>query len=224
MSLFKRIRATVTSQVDEMVSQIENHDAVIDATLKDARQKVAKSKVRLGAIQREVASLQRRREEQQTQAQQWAQRAVASRDDQPKALACLQRRKQCQQSQQQLSTMLEQVRGAEQQLRQDIQLAEAQVMQMNQQRQLMRARETAAESMKTLSTMEVGLSSELAQSFDRWDERITENELCVGIDRTADVDTLEAAFATDEEEVALLQELEQLVTQQAVEDNHHDSK
>ena len=51
MSIFKRLTATFSSRVDQMVSQIENHDAVVEVAIKESRQATAKAKVeRLGGF------------------------------------------------------------------------------------------------------------------------------------------------------------------------------
>ena len=48
MSIFKRLSATLVTSIDRVVGEIENHDAVIQASINDIRKKVAEAKVRLG--------------------------------------------------------------------------------------------------------------------------------------------------------------------------------
>ena len=75
MSLFKRFSATVYSQLDQAIGQIENHDAVVDASVREARHASAKAKVRLARVraggQRLRAQLQAVLESEQT----WIDRA-----------------------------------------------------------------------------------------------------------------------------------------------------
>ena len=52
MSLFQRITATVTSHVDRAVSRVENHDAIVEAALRDTRQAAVRARVRLRRLQR----------------------------------------------------------------------------------------------------------------------------------------------------------------------------
>ena len=44
MSLFRRITTTVTSSVDKAVSKVENHDAIINAALRDTQQAAARAR------------------------------------------------------------------------------------------------------------------------------------------------------------------------------------
>ena len=75
MSLFKRLSATLVSRIDQVVGEIENHDAVIQAALHDVRRKVAEARVRLTQVQRESERLQERIDEQQQHAEHWRERA-----------------------------------------------------------------------------------------------------------------------------------------------------
>lgn len=45
MSLFKRLSATLVSRIDQVVGEIENHDAVIQVALNDMRKKIAEARV-----------------------------------------------------------------------------------------------------------------------------------------------------------------------------------
>jgi phage shock protein A len=47
MGLFKRISATVSATVGDAVSAMENHDAVVEASLHDMRRASEKAKTRL---------------------------------------------------------------------------------------------------------------------------------------------------------------------------------
>ena len=50
MSIFKRLSATVVSSLDRVVGEIENNDAVIQASLTELRKKIAAAKVRLSHV------------------------------------------------------------------------------------------------------------------------------------------------------------------------------
>ncbi|MCP3908449.1 MAG: hypothetical protein GY712_10590, partial [Oceanicoccus sp.] len=47
MSTLKRLSATLFTRIDHMVSQVENHDAVIESAVRDVRQTAARARVRL---------------------------------------------------------------------------------------------------------------------------------------------------------------------------------
>ena len=53
MSIIKRLSATLVSNIDRVVGEIENNDAVIQASLTELRRKVATAKVRLAHVHRQ---------------------------------------------------------------------------------------------------------------------------------------------------------------------------
>ena len=57
MSIFRRLQATISASLDNAVSQVENHDAVVEAALKDARAAAARARVRLARVQKEEANM-----------------------------------------------------------------------------------------------------------------------------------------------------------------------
>ena len=83
MSLIRRISTSITSSVDRAVSKVENHDAIINAALRDTQQAAAKSRVRLERVRKDGNSLKRRYSELQQAVVRWTERArnVAGEDE-----------------------------------------------------------------------------------------------------------------------------------------------
>ena len=52
MSLIRRISTSITSSVDRAVSKVENHDAIINAALRDTQQAAARSRVLLERVRK----------------------------------------------------------------------------------------------------------------------------------------------------------------------------
>lgn len=212
MSLFKRLHLTLRSRVDHLVSEIENHDAVIEAAIGEARRSVAKSKVRLAGLRGEVARLCRRLSELRKAEHQWADRARnTAAEDEEKALACLRRRKECQREAAAIEEALGRHQALEQRLAQDLRQAEERVAEMARQRNLMRSRESAAEALSSIAGMDQHVGTDLDETFERWEVRITAAELEAG---TTDLDDpLERDFVEGEEREALQAELAALITE-----------
>lgn len=57
MNLISRFSATLMAGVDKTVSQIENHDAVIEASLKESQRAAAQARVRLQRVTRDGEAL-----------------------------------------------------------------------------------------------------------------------------------------------------------------------
>jgi len=210
MSIFKRLSATFTSRMDNMVSQIENHDAVVDVAIKESRHATAKAKVRLARVRHDGEQLRRKIAELRTAERQWTHRArELAEQDEERAIECLRRHKACEQQLAQFEPALKQHDALEARLSQDIGSAERKLSKMNQQQNLMRTRQSAAQALNAISTMDESVALDVADAFERWEVNVTESELEVG---TVDsVDLLEREFMDSEEKDALHSELTALM-------------
>ena len=96
MSFFKRITTTVAANVDSAVASMENHDAVVEASLNEMRRASAKAKARLNRVTNDGIRLRRKFADLQTTEARWIERAKQyANDDEAKALECLRRKKDC---------------------------------------------------------------------------------------------------------------------------------
>ncbi len=213
MSLFKRLSATLFSHVDQAVSQIENHDAVIDASIRDARRAAAQAKVRLARVrndgQRLHAKLKALRETEAS----WIERARASAEnDEDTALECLRRRRECQRQAAELESTLERHGELERRLATETQDLENRVSEISQQRNLMRTRQSTAEALRSINAIDSSATIDIDDTFERWEIQITDAELAAG---QADAsDTLERQFLKVEDRNALRAELRAITGEQ----------
>lgn len=219
MSVFKRISATISSRVDQLVSQVENHDAVVESSIREARQAVAKSKVRLARLNNDGTRLRRKLADLQHAERKWCERAksVAAQDE-DRAIECLRRRQECQGQITDLTGVLEKHHSLEQRLTRDIRTAEERVSEMSQKRNFMRTRQSAAEALNAISDVDDNVSTELADTFERWEIRVTEAELEAGTSDLDLDDAMEREFIDAEQRDALRAELQQLMENEEVSD------
>ena len=210
MSLIKRITATFTSSVDRAVRKVENHDAVIDAALKETQTAAARTRVRLARVQKDGDGLKRRHAELQQSAQRWAERAksVAS-EDETKALECLRRRKECDHQVRNIEEALENHRTLEERVTDNLKKIEARITEVSQQRNMMRSRQSVAEAMRVINNIDSVSNGEIEETFDRWEINLGESEIMFGSGATAD--RLETTFLADEDDAALRAELADLL-------------
>jgi phage shock protein A len=144
---------------------------------------------------------------------QWTSRARdLAQSDESRALECMRRRKLCQQQITQLEKACAQHEAFEQRLSQDISSAERKLGEMNQQRNLMRTRQSAAEALNSISNMDESVAIEVADAFERWEIKVTESEMEVGTVDTGDL--LEREFLEEEEKQSLQAELQQLIAKE----------
>ncbi|HEY7773935.1 MAG TPA: hypothetical protein VIC26_12200 [Marinagarivorans sp.] len=212
MSFFKRIQATLTGGLDQAISQLENQDAVVDAILKEARQAVAKAKVRLARVQRDEQLMAREQAELEAAILTWTERAKRTgQTDEAKAIECLRQRRLCVERKDALVARLEQHRRVGKSLAADVALAEARVKEMLNKQHLMRTRESAADAMRGIGSVERNMDDELSATFERWEIKVSETELLGGsYVHSTEVEAFEQAFISQEEELALRQELAEL--------------
>lgn len=213
MSIFKRISATVVSNIDRVVGEIENNDAVIKATLTELRKKVAAAKVRLAHVHRQAANLdaqiQKRREDEQL----WGERAVAvASSDEARALECVQRRQQCRLQAEKLEQTRQHYQLAAGKLGRGVEEGEQRLAEMGQKHTLMRARQSTAEALSVASQAGDDYLQQMDEGFDRWEIKILQEEMAVAGGEV--LDPLDREFSSTETEQLLRDELAALIAKE----------
>lgn len=210
MSLIRRISTSITSTVDKAVSRVENHDAIINAALRDTQQAAARSRVRLERVRKDGQNLRIRREELETGIVRWTERAKATAArDEAKALDCLRRKKECETQLRKLRVSIEKHNELESRIVDQVKKIEARIGEVAQQRNVMRSRQSVAEAMRTINDVEGVSYGEIEDTFDRWEINLGEAEILMGA--ASPSDPLETAFMAEEEVTELKAELEVLL-------------
>jgi phage shock protein A len=198
MSLINRIYATVSARVDRVVSEIENHDAVVESAIRDNQQSLARAKVRFNRLQTDGRRIQQRLENLRTAEQQWCARARNNAEgDEQIALQCLKKRRECRQQIATLENALSDHINAEGKLSRDMSTIEERLREINQQRNLMRTRESTAEAMRTFNSIKDYCGVSIDDTFEKWETRVLEAELASG--NLECTDELEERFIEEEE-------------------------
>jgi phage shock protein A len=213
MSIFKRLSATLVSRIDQVVGEIENHDAIVQATLTDMRKKVAEAKVRLQQVQREKSRLEQQIAEQQANSQRWRQRAVDNaKQDENKALECISRARHCEQNASRLQQAKAHYHQAADKLSHDINIAEQRLAEVKQKATLMRARQSSNNALLSTSDSMPDTTQLLDDTFDRWEINITQTEMAIDIGEP--VDGIEHEFLQAEQQQELREELAALLAEE----------
>ena len=210
MNIFARITATLTGKLDEMVSHVENHDAVVAVALKDTCAAAAKAKVRLERVHRDGEAMHKRLQEAMRMERLWENRAkeTAAKDEQ-KALACIARRNQCREQAAQIQTALARHEELEIKIRENVQRMEQRLRDITKQQNLMRSRQSTADALRIICKIEGATDYGIEDTFDRWEMLITETEYSVG--QMPDTDALDMSFVKDENTAHLQAELAALL-------------
>ncbi len=216
MSLFKRLSATLVSRIDQVVGEIENHDAVIQATLDGLCKKVAVAKQRLAQARREEDRVRQQILEQNEQVERWRLRAVESaHDDEAKALECVRRSRLGLQKIERLEQSLSQSLLTTEKLARDIDASEQRLGEIKQKLILMRARNSAGSARNATHDTDIDTVRLLDETFDRWEISLTQSELvCNTPDAVGSIDSIEREFLNRETQEALRNELAALLTEE----------
>ena len=214
MSIIKRLSATLVSGIDKVVGEIENHEAVVYASLDEMRKKLAEAKVRLGQIHREQAGLGRKIAEHQQKQHLWRRRAVecATGGDEVKALECMRRAGDCQRQVDRLEQARIRYREASEKLQRDIDGGEQRLAELKQKYILMRARQSTAAALDAAGDSDDDITRLLDGTFERWEITLCQAETVLA--DHDDVDEIERVFLDQEQQHALRSELASLLAEE----------
>jgi phage shock protein A len=215
MSLIKRLVTTVHSSVDRTLASMENHEAVVDAALRESREAVSRARVRLRRLERDGLQQRNRITELTSEVELWNERARSVADtDRPKALACIKRRKACEQELKSAKVQATEHGRIEQRVRDSITESTNRVQALQSQRNQMRSREAAAQAGKIVHSLDGRLGTDVEAAIERWEVTVGEAELLTGtlLPVGVEEDAFAAEFVTREENAELENELDSLLS------------
>ncbi|MEO1171747.1 MAG: PspA/IM30 family protein [Myxococcota bacterium] len=208
MNRWKRWSVSIRTRLDDVIGQIENHEAVVDEVIRDVHRAAARARVQLRRVQRDGSSLRTRLADERRTAREWRDRAARlDSEDESRALECLRRAKRAERSATELEQRRDEHERAEKQLTSDVRAIESRLSALRERRNLMQTRQSRAEAVSVVHAPDDTLCT-LDDVFDRWDSRITEMEIVTG--HGAPVDSFEDEFVSAEEEAELRAELQEL--------------
>jgi phage shock protein A len=216
MRLFKRLSVSFRSQLDHAVSRIENHDAIIDAALQQSRDAIARLKLQQSRINRKRQTTDAQMESLRDDEHGWVRRAKAlAEGDEARAIACLERRDRCTEQIKQLQQQRDQYNEMAFRLSKDLMKLEQKLLQDEQRLQTFRGRDLTAKAQTALQDVICSdSSSDLDQTFDRWELSITRKEMqqqTVDVSMESASDSFEERFQREERLAAHKAELKSLM-------------
>jgi phage shock protein A len=216
MSILKRFVTTVHASVDRTLAGIENHEAVVDAALTESRQAVARARVRLARLEKDGAEQRNRVTELVTQIELWNERARSvATTDREKALACIQRRRHCEQELHSAKAQMHEHEKIIKRVRDSISESSGRVQTLQAQRNQMRSREAAAHAGQIVHKLEGRVGDDVEAAIERWEVSVGQAELLTEhYPLTESYDELAESFISEEENNLLETELEMLLKEE----------
>jgi phage shock protein A len=218
MSLLKRLSTTLISRIDRVVTEIENHDAVIQAALDEMNSKMAKAKIALNQACRERDRIKTELKTQRNNDHRWQERAIiCARTDETKALECLRRSRKSRDQTAVLQKSLDEYTRSIEKMTGNIQSCAQRLSEMKQRLTLMRAKQATSKAGATVQPLYGNTESVLEDTFTRWELHINHDDILLKYTKDAVedvVDDLEHEFITQEQQDDLRNELAALLTKE----------
>jgi phage shock protein A len=203
---------SLTSSIDQLVGEIENHEATISATIKEHSRKLAAARVQLNRLRATQNRLSEKRSQLAQEDQRWSNRAKSeSANDEDKALLCLQKRQQVREKIDRLTRNIAVYERTASKMEGNLVQREEEIRALKQKHELMRARQTSVDACSRLDDVNDTLVDDLETSFDRWETRIAQHELFDA--DYASPDELEQSYLRQEERDNLKAELAELMAE-----------
>jgi len=215
MSIIKRLSATVVSSIDSLVGEIEDHNAVVEVAIKDLQKQIAEAKVRLNRVNQEQLKIKQQISDTQLKASAWKQRAIESaKDDEAKALECLNRSKTHKDQVKGLDASHEEYKVTSRKLSEITGKLEKALIEAKRKQTIMRARQSSSRAV-TMNSGNFDAQKDLTDTFERWEVNLVNAEM--NEDNTLDdvsIDSFEEQFITQEKRDTLKMELDVLIKEQ----------
>jgi len=206
MNRMKRWTMSVTSWVDGVLAQVENHEAAVSSAIGRVRQSTARARVQLKRVERDQQTLRETLLKDEEAMHAWRHRAKTS-DDQLVALECLRRHKAAERRVLRLRQRLAEHERCHKELSEGVRVLSARLSELTERKNLMRTRQSRAEAAHGMAST-TGPIGDLEDVFERWESRVGEIE--IASECAEPIDAFEAELEAAEESGELRLELAEL--------------
>ncbi|HET6415265.1 MAG TPA: hypothetical protein VFG22_03135 [Polyangiales bacterium] len=203
MNRMKRWTMSVTSWVDGVLAQVENHEAAVGAAIGRVRQSTARARVQLKRVERDQLTLRDSLLKEEEALDAWRRRAKVL-EDEAAAIECMRRCKASERRVLLLRQRLAEHERSHKELSEGIRVLNARLSELNERKNLMRTRQSRAEAAHGMAGA-TGPIGDLEDVFDRWETRVGEIEIAA--ECAEPVDAFEAELEASDEAAALRLEL-----------------
>lgn len=180
MRIFKRLNATIQSNFNAFLDQIENHEALITEAMHEVKTASAQASARLARLREDEDKLAARLTELNKDAAQWKERAVqAGAHDEPRALECVRRMVRATTEKASTETQLAKARELRVRLCDDLRGIQTKLDELQRKKHALATRQFRAEAMQAIQSDGTNALDEITGIFDRWETRVTEAEVYV---------------------------------------------
>lgn len=212
MRIFKRLHATLQSNANAFLDQIENHEALITEAMHDVKAASAQAGARLVRLQQDEDYLAARLAELRKDIAQWKERAIqAGKENEARALECVRRMTRATTEEASTEAQLTKARELRARLGEALRTIQAKLGALQLKKHGLATRQFRAEAMKAIHSDGTSALDEITGIFDRWETRVAEAEGYVAGPAMV-TDDFERAYQRQEDQAALRVTLQALLT------------
>lgn len=215
----KRLVASISASFDDLVSKIENHEAVAEVTLQEIRTAAAKIRAQLNITRQRIEYLQNQESALQQDCDRWQARALqCSEQDRERALRCIQALEHCEQRKKALRQQIVENTRLQEELTRHLNHVELRLNELQLKRDSLSARSARNQVSRHVEKAIPG--SEPDRIFARWEESVIADEYLSAPDYTEIPQAgLDAEFRKMEQSTHLEQRLAELKAQHQEKNN-----
>lgn len=214
MRIFKRINATIQSNFNSFLDQIENHEALVTEAMHEVKTASAQATARLARLQQDEDKLAAKLTELRKEATQWKDRALqAGTQDEGRALECVRRMARAKEDATSTESQLTKARELRARLVDDLRGIQSKLDELQRKKHMLATRQFRAEAMKAIQSDGTSALDEITGIFDRWETRVSEAEGYVA-EPTLLTDDFELAYRQKEDREGLRATLLELIAEQ----------
>lgn len=171
----KHFVASISASFDDLVSKIENHEAVAGATILEIRSAAAKIRTQLNITRQRTETLQNQEQGFIEECTRWQARAQqCGSENKERALRCIQALEQAEQQQATAARQLQDNLRLQQELQQHLETVEQRLAELQRKRESLTAR--AARNKVTRHVENTLPGSDSDAVFTRWEESVLTDE------------------------------------------------
>lgn len=200
MNSLRKISITLKAQFSDFVRQIENHEAIAEAVLKDFRANIHNAKFRLRMLERSIDNAATRALNLEKDIDLWRNRALQlDGKEEGRALECVRRMKSAETEKANLEAQIKEMRATRDQVTRDITHIEGQYQSLKLKHQTLMSRQTSAEAIRGLKESATSMEMGNPVVFEDWEASIVRKEVESELVGGGGVDSLESELRKEEE-------------------------
>lgn len=209
MNSLKRLFISVKTQIDGLVDDFENHEAVAGVAIKDLEDWRSQTRIHQHRLQKMITEFDSQLSELATEAATWSARAVKVREtDEQKALECVKRMVRAQQQSKLIAGQLQATQQQYTKLETDLTNIQNQLHTLSTQKAVFAARQNRIQLQTGLKSGRDNPVEQAQKIFNRWEEAITGAELTSS--EPINIDPFADGFAQEENALELKMLLDEL--------------